>query len=137
MNAIGKGVRYEPSGGWHLLGRTNGQRFVIKKGSIMKWSHFPDRIRALQPFSDRFEAFRLSAENCDVLFATYPEGTTIEPHAHDTDNWGVITKGEMIITMNGRETRFRPGDWYHVPAGCQHAATCFVDTEEIEFWFKK
>lgn len=102
----------------------------------MKWSEFPERIRKLEPFSDRFEAFRLAAEDCDVLFATYPAGTTIEPHTHDTDNWGVITKGEMIISQNGRETAYGPGDWYHVPAHAEHAARCDRETEEIEFWFK-
>ena len=102
----------------------------------MKWSRFPDRIKALEPFSKRFDAFRLPAENCDVLFATYPAGTAIEPHSHETDNWGVITKGEMFIAIDGRETAYAPGDWYHVPAGRQHAARCSLDTEEIEFWFK-
>jgi quercetin dioxygenase-like cupin family protein len=102
---------------------------------IMKWSRFPERIKMLEPFSDRFDAFRLSADNCDVLFATYPAGSDIEPHSHDSDNWGVITKGEMIITMNGSEMTYGTGDWYHVPAGCRHAAKCFVETEEIEFWF--
>ena len=98
---------------------------------------FPDKIRALEPYSDRFDAFRLAAENCDVLFATYPAGTSIEPHRHDTDNWGVITKGEMFITVDGKETGYRTGDWYHVAAGVEHAARCAEDTEEIEFWFKK
>lgn len=52
-----------------------------------------------------------------------------------TDNWGVITKGEMIITIGDREWHYVPGDWYHVPAGTLHAARCEVDTEESEFWF--
>lgn len=98
---------------------------------------FPEKIQTLQPFSDRFDAFRLPAEGCDVLFATYPAGTAIEPHAHATDNWGVITKGEMLITVDGRETRYRVGDWYHVAAGVEHSARCAVETEEIEFWFAK
>ncbi len=102
----------------------------------MKTTRFPDKIRSLEPFSDRFDAFRLPAENCDVLFATYPAGTAIEPHIHKTDNWGVITKGEMLITMGGNETAYRPGDWYHVPAGAEHSARCEMETEEIEFWFK-
>ena len=101
----------------------------------MKWDQFPDKIRTLERFSQRFQAFRLRAEGCDVLFGTYPAGTRIEPHSHDTDNWGVITKGEMIIAANGVETRYRPGDWYHVPARAEHSARCDTDTEEIEFWF--
>jgi len=101
----------------------------------MKWSAFPDKIKELEPFSDRFDAFKLAAKDCDVLFATYPAGTAIEPHTHETNNWGVITKGEMIITVDGVQTSYKPGDWYHVPAGQVHAANCPVETEEIELWF--
>jgi quercetin dioxygenase-like cupin family protein len=96
---------------------------------------FPPRLRKLERFSERFEAFRLRANGCDVLFAGYPAGTRIEPHSHDTDNWGVVTTGEMVIVQSGRETRYRPGDWYHVPAHTEHSARCDIDTEEIEFWF--
>lgn len=103
---------------------------------MTKWNAFPPKLRSLERFSERFEAFRLQAQDCDVLFATYPAGTRIEPHAHETDNWGVITKGEMTIVQGGRETAYRPGDWYHVPARAEHSAHCAVDTEEIEFWFR-
>jgi hypothetical protein len=83
----------------------------------MKWSAFPPRIRTLEPYAGRFDAFRLTAQDCDVLFGTYPGGTRIERHTHPTDNWGVITKGEMVIAMDGAETRYAPGDWYHVTCG--------------------
>jgi hypothetical protein len=73
----------------------------------MKWPRFPDRIRALESYSDRFEAFRLGADGCQVLFGTYPSGTSIEPHTHDTDNWGVITRGEMTIRLGAVELRPR------------------------------
>lgn len=102
----------------------------------MKWDAFPDRIKTLEPFSGRFDAHRMQAEGCEIFFATYPAGTKIEPHIHDTDNWGVITKGEMFITVDGTETAYRAGDWYHVGVGVEHAARCEQETEEIEFWFK-
>lgn len=101
----------------------------------VKWPSFPPRIGELEPFFCRFSAFRLPARGCDVLFATYPAGSRIEPHTHPTDNWGVITKGEMILTIEGSEARYRPGDWYHVPAEAVHSARCDADTEQIEFWF--
>ena len=100
-------------------------------------SSFPEKIQALEPFSERFDAFRLRAEGADVLFATYPAGTMIEPHDHDTENHGVITKGELILIRDGGEERYGPGDWYHVAAGEEHAARFEVETEEIEFWFRR
>ena len=43
-------------------------------------AHFPKLLRELPPFDGPFDAFRLEAKNCDVLFASYPAGTVIPPH---------------------------------------------------------
>ncbi len=98
--------------------------------------HFPALITRLPPFAGPFDAFRLRAADCDVLFASYPSGTTIEEHAHPTENVGVITSGELVLIVDGTETRYGPGDWYHLEPGQPHAARFEVDTSEIEFWFE-
>jgi quercetin dioxygenase-like cupin family protein len=98
--------------------------------------HFPPQIQALAEFDGPFDAFRLPAQHCDVLFATYPAGTTIAPHRHDTDNVGVVTKGCLTLVIDGEETVYEPGDWYHVPTGVEHAARFGTDSAEIEFWFR-
>ena len=100
-------------------------------------AHFPELLRSLPKFEGPFDAFKLKASNCDVLFASYPKGTVIPPHSHDTENVGVITQGELILNMNGTQTRYRAGDWYHVPAKAMHAARFEVETSEIEFWFQR
>ena len=96
---------------------------------------FPARIEALDEFDGPFDAYRLAADGCDVLLATYPAGTVIDPHSHETHNVGVITRGELILVIDGDAERFGPGDWYEVPAGVTHAARFDVDSAEIEFWF--
>ena len=98
-------------------------------------SHFPPLLRELPRFLGPFDAFKLEAKNCDVLFASYPAGTSIAPHHHATENVGVITRGELILTLDGKETRYGAGDWYHVPARAVHAARFEKETSEIEFWF--
>jgi quercetin dioxygenase-like cupin family protein len=95
----------------------------------------PPRIRDLPEFEGPFDAHRLAAEGADVLFATYPAGTVVDIHRHDTDNVGVIIRGELILSLGGAESRYGPGDWYHVPPGAAHAARFDHDTAEIEFWF--
>lgn len=97
---------------------------------------YPGRIKQLPLYDGRFDAYKLQAAGCEVLFANYPAGTEILPHRHDTDNYGVITRGELILIMDGREQRFGAGDWYHVPAQREHAARFDVETDEIEFWFQ-
>lgn len=99
-------------------------------------SEFPARIRALPPFDGPFEASRLQAEGCDVLFASYPAGTVIAPHTHETENCGVVTEGELIMLVGREERRFGPGQWYHLSAGQEHGARFEVATSEIEFWFE-
>jgi quercetin dioxygenase-like cupin family protein len=98
-------------------------------------AHFPQLLRNLPKFEGPFDAFKLEARNCDVLFASYPAGTSIPPHQHETENVGVITQGELILTLDGKETRFGPGDWYHIPARATHGARFEQETSEIEFWF--
>ena len=79
-------------------------------------SHFPPLLRNLPRFAGPFDAFKLDAKDCDVLFASYPAGTSIAPHHHETENLGVITEGELFLTVDGKESRYGPGQWYHVPA---------------------
>lgn len=98
--------------------------------------HFPRRLRKLPRFDGPFDAFRLAAEGCDVLMASYPAGTSLETHTHETNNVGVITQGTMFITVHGEERRYDVGDWYELAAGTPHSARTEVDTSEIEFWFR-
>ena len=101
----------------------------------MKQAHFPDIIRGLPEFEGPFDAHRLQAEKCAVLFASYPAGTLIETHTHPTINAGVITEGELILTVDDTVTRYGVGDWYYLGANVAHAARFDVATSEIEFWF--
>ncbi len=97
--------------------------------------HFPPEIEGLPSFEGPFDAFKLAANGCDVLFATYPAGTLIAPHRHDTNNVGVITKGSLTLTIDGEQSNYGVGEWYHVPANVEHAAAFDSDSAEIEFWF--
>ena len=97
---------------------------------------FPEQINKLPPFEGPFDAHRLAAEGCDVLFATYPPDTHIADHHHATDNVGVITSGELRLTIDGVETRYGCGEWYRVPPNVVHSASFAVASTEIEFWFR-
>ena len=96
---------------------------------------YPDKIRSLPLFDGAFDAYKLSAENCEVLFASYPAGSTVDPHTHDTENHGLVTRGELILTIDGIRTHYGIGDWYHVPAEKIHQADFEHDTDTIELWF--
>ena len=97
---------------------------------------YPSRIKELPLYDGRFDAYKLEAKDSDVLFASYPAGTRIPAHTHDTDNHGIITRGELILILNGVESRIGMGEWYHVPAHAVHSAVFEVETDEIEIWFR-
>lgn len=97
---------------------------------------YPDKIKQLPLYDGRFDAYKLKAEGADVLFASYPPDTEIPAHSHDTDNHGVITRGELVLTMDNATTIVGSGEWYHVPANVVHSARFELETDEIEFWFK-
>ena len=97
--------------------------------------HFPERISRLPPFVGAFSARRLQAEGCQVLFASYPADQRIPVHHHETENVGIVTQGEMLLTLQGVERSFRMGQWYHIPAETPHAARFAVATSIVEFWF--
>jgi len=91
---------------------------------------FPDQIRRLPAFDGPFDAYRLAANGCDVLFASYPAGTTTTTTRPTTV--GVVTSGELRLTVDGVETRYRCGDWYRVPPCVLHSAVFDVASTEIE-----
>lgn len=96
---------------------------------------YPQKIKSPPLYDGRFDAYKLEAKNSDALFVSYPAGTTIPPHVHNTENHGVITRGELILTVNGSTTRITTDEWYHVPANVEHSAKFEVETDEVEFWF--
>jgi Cupin domain len=134
--AAGPALRFPHGDSPGARGDVHDQNLARCEGDDMTQSVFPSQIRELPPFDGPFDAYRLAAEACDVLFATYPAGTKIGDHHHDTDNVGVVTVGELILRIDGTETRHRPGDWYHVPPRKTYAAGFELDGAGIEFWFR-
>ncbi|OVE82085.1 cupin [bacterium K02(2017)] len=98
---------------------------------------YPNRIKSLPLFDGRFDAYKLEAKNSDVLFASYPAGTLIPSHSHQTENHGVVTRGELILTCDNKTSRYNLGAWYSIPANKSHSAKFEMDTDIIEFWFDK
>lgn len=94
----------------------------------MATGRFPPRITSLPAFDGPRDAFQLHAEGLRGVVRVDPAGTSIAPHRHDSDNVGVITGGELRLTIDGAVTVVGVGEW-------SHAADFDVDTSEIELWF--
>jgi len=64
---------------------------------------------------------------------TLAPGGRIPAHRHPTlEHEQVVVRGEMVLTMDGRNRVVRAGDAVFLPAGCAHAYEN-LGTEEVEF----
>ncbi|MBM3505872.1 MAG: cupin domain-containing protein [Alphaproteobacteria bacterium] len=96
---------------------------------------FPERMRELPRFGPSLDVFSMMASGARALFGSYRAGVTLAPHAHDTDNYGTILEGELVLTVDGAERTYRAGDWYHLPPNTSHASRFPKATRQIDFWF--
>jgi mannose-6-phosphate isomerase-like protein (cupin superfamily) len=96
---------------------------------------FPDKIRALPRLGPSFDVFTMHAVGAKVLFGVYQAGASLKSHSHDTDNYGVILEGELVLTVDGVECIYRAGDWYHLPPNTPHTSRFPKETRQIDFWF--
>ena len=51
-------------------------------------------------------------------------------HTHAFDVRGLITSGEMTLTMQGKATTYRPGDIFTMPVGVPHQENVGADGVE-------
>lgn len=98
---------------------------------------FPDLVKGLPIFDGPFDAYKLESKEFNVLFASYPAGTEVSAHNHDTENVGVVTCGKLQLTTNGSTVEYGPGEWYHLDSHQEHAAAFPEDTRILEIWLKR
>lgn len=79
---------------------------------------YPKKIKELPLYDGRFDAYKLNAQDCEVLFASYPAGTEIPAHSHDTENHGVITKGELLLTIGDSTQKIACWPMVQRPSKC-------------------
>ncbi len=96
----------------------------------------PERFRSLPRVDGPFEAFQIDAEDWEVRVASYPSGMRSAPHSHDTETYGVVTRGELFLTVRGSERSLGPGEWYELARGEIHAARFDAETSLIEFTYR-
>jgi len=83
-------------------------------------AYLAGRRRAGPLTPQAFEA-DLRREGFDVRYGGQRPNYAADPHAHDFDARIMVLGGEITLTMNGRPTTYRAGDWCEVPADTMHA----------------
>lgn len=75
----------------------------------------------------------LQGEDRQLAFFDLPAGGRVPLHGHG-EQWGLAIKGEMELTIGGETRRVGPGDWYHIPAGVEHAAVFLTRFQVLDLF---
>lgn len=75
----------------------------------------------------------LQGETRQMAFFDLPAGGSIPPHSHG-EQWGLVVKGEMDLTIDGETRRLGPGDWYRIGAGVEHYATFVTRIQVLDLF---
>jgi quercetin dioxygenase-like cupin family protein len=57
----------------------------------------------------------------ELVLVTRPAHAALDRHVHPFDAKALVLRGELTIVVDGVETLYRPGDVFHLPAGCAHS----------------
>ena len=68
---------------------------------------------------DVFER-ELRQEGYEVLTKNLEPDGKLPEHEHSWDVKGLVLQGAFIIGTDGRETTYRPGEVFRLPAGARH-----------------
>ena len=62
------------------------------------------------------------------------DGSKVEMHTHDSEQFGYCISGGFIIVEDGKEYRIGAGDAYIIPANVPHSFVAVGDTEAIDIF---
>lgn len=105
----------------------------------MKASEFPDFIRNLPQADIPVEGLTgwlLQSGDGQFLFMECTVQVNIPEHSHG-DQWGIVIKGKMDLTINGQTKTYGSGDSYFIPAGILHKAVLYPGFRASDFFADK
>lgn len=79
------------------------------------------------------KAWVLQGERHQLVFFEMEPNTQVPEHSHDYSQWGIMLKGKMRLTIDGKAHLIRKGDEYVIPANAKHYATFLSKSRVIDF----
>ena len=87
-------------------------------------SFYPEFIKNLPGIESVFKGVNgnvLQGKESQLVFMEIDAIGDVLPHSHGAQ-WGVVLKGEMLLTIDGVEKSYKNGDYYYIPSGVIHSA---------------
>lgn len=67
------------------------------------------------------------------FFLKYPAGLVTPKHHHNADHYGTIVSGRVTLTVDGKDRKLGPGDYFALTNKAQHAAKVEGKDEAVFF----
>jgi len=83
------------------------------------------------------KAWIVQTESRQLIFFEMQPDAIVPEHSHDYAQWGMVIKGGMKLSINGKTRTIRKGDEYLIPAHAKHSATFLAKTRVMDLFLEK
>jgi quercetin dioxygenase-like cupin family protein len=83
------------------------------------------------------KAWVLQSERHQLVFFEMAANAQVPEHCHDYPQWGIMLKGKMQLTVDGKAYLIKKGDEYIIPANAKHHAIFLSKSRVIDFFSEK
>ena len=112
----------------------------MKSQKVKNPSGYPGVITDLLEADVQFKGIKawiLQGERHQLVFFEMQPHTSVPEHSHDYPQWGILLKGKMHLTIDGKTHVIEKGDEYVIPAKAKHYATFLSKCRVIDFFSEK
>jgi quercetin dioxygenase-like cupin family protein len=83
------------------------------------------------------KAWIVQTESRQLIFFEMQPDAVVPEHSHSYQQWGMVIKGGMKLTIDGKTRAIRKGDEYLIPAHAKHSATFLTKTRVTDLFLEK
>lgn len=101
---------------------------MVNNGFFARWDNFPE-VEYIPGIRRR----TVTGEKVTVTHVKYSSDAVIPDHSHESEQVTIITRGRLVIKVEGIEREVGPGDVVVIPSNAVHSLRA-VDSEGAEFY---
>jgi quercetin dioxygenase-like cupin family protein len=83
------------------------------------------------------KAWIVQTESRQLVFFEMQPTAVVPEHSHNYPQWGMLIKGGMKLTVDGKTKTIRKGDEYLIPAHAKHSVTFMTKTRVMDLFIEK
>lgn len=103
-----------------------GDKTMVVPKAELKWKDMGNGVAAATVSGDM-------EKGASRFFLKYPAGLVTPMHHHTADHYGTLISGNIALTVDGKEHKLGPGDYFVLTGKAVHMARVEGDTDAVFF----